>query len=91
MISAIVVGSVALSMVHVLMPNQWMPIAVIGKSEGWGRFRLGRVAALAGLSHSLSTMIIGVGVGLLGMKLASISVEAMSLAAASLFYGGNPG
>lgn len=68
MMSEILSLGVALSMVHVLMPKYWVPIAVIAKSEGWGRFRLRQVAALTGLSQSLGTMIIGVGVDLLGMK-----------------------
>lgn len=82
----IFVGSLALSIVHVLMPNHWMPIAVIGKGEGWEASKVRQVAALAGLSHSLSTIFIGVGVGLLGMKLAAISVDVMRLAAPSIFF-----
>ena len=62
-----------------------MRIAVIGKAEGWGRSKLRRVAVLAGTSHSLSTVLIGIAVGLLGMKLTTISLGAMRLVGPSLF------
>lgn len=85
MMVEILLGSVALSIIHIVIPNHWVPIAVIGKAEGWGRLQLRKVAAIAGISHSMSTVIIGVAVGLLGLKLTAISLGAMKLVGPSLF------
>lgn len=86
MLVEIFLGSLVLSIVHIVMPNHWVPIAVIGKAEGSDRGRLTRVAGLAGISHSLSTILIGVAVGLLGLRLAAISLGAMRLVGPSLFF-----
>ena len=69
-----------------MIPNHWMPIVIIGKGEGWEKSKLQKTAILAGASHSLSTILIGVAVGLLGMKLTTISMNAMKLVGPSLFF-----
>jgi len=86
MIFNIFLGSLVLSIIHILLPNHWVPIAVLGKAEGWKKSKLRKVTVLAGMSHSLSTILIGFGVGLLGLKLTTISLSAMRLVGPSLFF-----
>jgi nickel/cobalt exporter len=65
----IFIGSLILSLVHVSIPNHWIPIIAIGKSENWTQRRLTLVTLITGFSHTLSTVIIGIIVGFIGYKL----------------------
>jgi hypothetical protein len=66
----IFIGSLALSTIHALIPNHWLPIIAIGKTEGWSGKRSLWAAVITGAAHTLSTIIIGIAVGLAGYKLA---------------------
>ena len=81
----IFLGSLALSVVHFLIPNHWMPIVVMARSERWDQGRSLRIAALAGFSHTASSIIIGIAVGALGLKLTEVSKTAMELVAPVIF------
>ena len=45
MLLNIFLGSLGLSVVHFLIPNHWMPIVVMARSEGWDKGRSLRLAA----------------------------------------------
>jgi len=67
----IIVGSFLLSIIHASMPNHWLPLVIIGKTERWNRAETLGVTAIAGLAHVASTLIIGMLVGWLGYQLSS--------------------
>lgn len=68
-ITQIIIGAFSLSIVHASIPNHWLPLVALSKSEKWNeRFTMG-MTALAGFAHTLSTIIIGIIVGFLGYKL----------------------
>jgi len=60
-----------LSIIHASIPNHWLPLVAIGKAERWSRKETISVAAITGAAHTLSTIIIGIIVGLLGYQLSS--------------------
>ncbi|MBW4485682.1 MAG: hypothetical protein KME14_24400 [Tildeniella torsiva UHER 1998/13D] len=66
----IVLGTLALSLIHALIPGHWLPLVTVGKAEGWSRQETLWVTALAGSAHTVSTLLIGVAVGLLGYQFA---------------------
>jgi len=66
----IFIGSISLSLIHALIPNHWIPFVTIGKSERWTTTETLTTAAIAGIAHILSTVIIGIIVGFIGYKLA---------------------
>jgi len=65
----LIIGALALSLVHAAIPNHWIPLVAISRSEKWSPGQTRRITALAGLAHTASTVIIGILVGLLGHKL----------------------
>ncbi|MFQ6607388.1 MAG: hypothetical protein ACE5EE_02500 [Fidelibacterota bacterium] len=85
MLLNIFLGSLALSVVHFLIPNHWMPIVVMARSEGWDKGHSLRVAALAAFSHTASSIFIGVWVGALGVRLTEVSKSAMEMVAPVIF------
>jgi hypothetical protein len=67
----ILIGSILLSVVHASIPNHWMPLIAIGKTEKWSLKDTLSVTVITGIAHTLSTIIIGIIVGILGYKLSS--------------------
>ena len=65
----ILTGSLLLSLLHAVIPNHWLPVLAIGRKENWTINEVSRVTFLSGLAHALSTIIIGVIIGLLGLEL----------------------
>lgn len=71
----ILLGSLALSIIHALIPNHWMPLIAIGKTENWSRSETLRATVITGVAHTLSIILIGIVVGLFGYKFAATYVE----------------
>ena len=65
----IILGSLLLSIVHASIPSHWLPIIAISKTEKWNETETLKVTAITAFSHTLSTVIIGFIVGLIGYKL----------------------
>ncbi len=89
---SIIIGSLVLSVLHALIPNHWLPVLAISRKENWSIAQTTSVTLITGLSHALSTVIIGVVIGLVGLQLAdSISgfthiVAPIILVALGVFY-----
>ncbi len=67
----IFIGSLILSTIHALIPNHWLPLIAVGKTEKWTRNQTLWATAITGVAHTLSTIIIGIVVGLIGYKLSA--------------------
>ncbi len=67
---SVFIGSLALSLLHAVIPNHWLPLLAIGRKEGWGLGEVLRVTFVAGLAHAFSTVLIGVLLSLIGHELA---------------------
>lgn len=65
----LVMGSLLLSLVHAAIPNHWLPIVVIARAEKWNSREALWITALTGLAHASSTILVGIGIGLIGYKL----------------------
>ena len=64
-------ASLLLSVIHASIPNHWLPLIAIGKSENWMHSEIMFATVITGLAHTLSTVIIGIIVGVVGYKLSS--------------------
>jgi nickel/cobalt exporter len=67
----IFIGSLILSTIHALIPNHWLPLIAVGKTEKWTQHQTLWATVITGVAHTLSTIIIGIVVGLIGYKLAT--------------------
>jgi len=65
----LVIGSFSLSIVHALIPNHWIPMVLVGKTEGWSGKQTLWVTAIAGFAHVLSTISLGILIGTIGLNL----------------------
>jgi hypothetical protein len=67
----LLVGAViAVGVLHTLVPDHWVPIAVVARNLRWTRVQTARAAAVAGLGHTLSTLAIGLLAWFAGLALA---------------------
>lgn len=57
---ALLIAAVAaVGVLHTMVPDHWAPLAVLARGQGWSRARTARAAALAGLGHVSSTLLLG--------------------------------
>lgn len=63
------IGSLALSIIHALIPNHWIPLIAISKAEKWKMGETMFATFITAFFHLLSTIIIGVLIGFLGIKI----------------------
>lgn len=68
---SILVGSLLISLLHAVIPNHWLPVLAIGKKEGWTLGETTRITFIAGMAHVVSTVIIGILLGLIGGELSN--------------------
>jgi len=66
---SIIVGSFLISLLHAVIPNHWLPVLAIGKKKGWTLAETTRITFIAGMGHVVSTVIIGVLLGIIGSEL----------------------
>jgi putative Mn2+ efflux pump MntP len=64
-------GSILLSLIHSSIPNHWLPMVAIGKAEKWTLRETMLVTAISGFAHTLSTVIVGITIGIIGIRLSS--------------------
>jgi nickel/cobalt transporter (NicO) family protein len=67
----IFIGSLILSTIHALIPNHWLPLIAVSRTEKWTQNQTLWATLITGFAHTLSTIIIGIIVGLIGYKLSS--------------------
>lgn len=80
-----VLGALVVSLVHALMPDHWMPIVLISRTERWSDRETLWASILIVVPHMLSTIALGVFAGLVGFKLSALHDMVMSIIAPVVF------
>jgi nickel/cobalt transporter (NicO) family protein len=65
----IFIGSLLLSVIHALIPNHWIPLIALSKTEKWNNRETLKATFITGFSHTISTIIVGIAVGFAGIEL----------------------
>ncbi|MEO6836698.1 MAG: hypothetical protein ABI231_12445 [Candidatus Tumulicola sp.] len=66
----LIAAVVAVGVLHTLVPDHWVPIALVARQSRWSRAQTARAAFIAGLGHTLSTLAIGLVVWAAGLAFA---------------------
>jgi nickel/cobalt exporter len=77
-------GVFVLSLLHAAIPNHWAPVLAVARAERWPLRRAVGVTLVAGLAHVLSTVLLGLGLGLLGWRLSAHFSQFAAVAAPAL-------
>lgn len=67
---SILTGSLIISLLHAVIPNHWLPVVAIARKEGWSLSETLKITSVSGFSHVISTVIIGILLGIVGNELA---------------------
>ncbi|WP_375435005.1 hypothetical protein [uncultured Hymenobacter sp.] len=77
-------GVFLLSLLHAAIPNHWAPVLAVARAERWPLRRAVGVTMVAGLAHVLSTVLLGLALGLLGWRLSARFSQFAGVAAPAL-------
>lgn len=66
----LVLAVVGVGVFHTLVPDHWVPIALMARQSGWTRRRTAVAALIAGTGHVVSTLLIGLVVWFAGVAFA---------------------
>ncbi len=83
----LIIGSFVLSAIHVSIPNHWLPLVAINKAENWSRGETLGAASITAFAHTVSTILVGVVVGIIGYKLSATHETIARFAAPLILLG----
>lgn len=66
--SLLMAATVVLAVVHSILPDHWVPLAVVGRTQHWGLGRVARVSALAASGHVVASLALAGIVALIGLQ-----------------------
>lgn len=69
MVSQLIIGTLTISILHALIPSHWIPIIAFEKKFNWSRQQTLRITIISALAHALSTVLLGIAIGLLSFKI----------------------
>jgi nickel/cobalt transporter (NicO) family protein len=64
---ALIVAAAGVGLGHAILPDHWVPLAVLGRTRRYPLSRIARLSGLAGIAHVLVSIVLGaviVGIGL---------------------------
>jgi len=64
----LVVGAGTVGAIHSVLPDHWVPLAVVARAQNWTLLRLTRVSALAAAGHVVTSLAMGAVVALIGLQ-----------------------
>ncbi len=67
---------------HTVVPDHWAPIVVLARQQGWSVAHTSRSAALAGLGHVTTTLLLGALLWIIGASLAARYAHYVSVVSA---------
>jgi len=85
--TAVLIGAVLLSALHAALPNHWITMVMLSRAERWTHRESLFVTAIAGFTHTISTIVVGIFIGLAGWKLSQVAEVYMRVAAPAILAG----
>lgn len=80
-------GVAAVGVLHTLVPDHWMPIAILARQRGWSRAETALASVQAGIGHVGSTLLIGLAAWASGVAFAGRFGAVVDLASSLALVG----
>ena len=61
-------GAATVAVIHSLLPDHWVPLSVVARTQRWSLYRLARVSSLAAAGHVLASITLGGVVAVVGLQ-----------------------
>jgi nickel/cobalt exporter len=68
---ALIAAAAGVGLGHAILPDHWVPLAVIGRTQKYSLARVARLSTLAGIAHVLVSMLLGGIVIVVGLQFRS--------------------
>jgi nickel/cobalt exporter len=68
---ALVVAAAGVGLGHAILPDHWVPLGVLSRTNRYPLSRVARLAGLAGVAHVLVSLVIGAVIVVVGLQLRS--------------------
>jgi putative Mn2+ efflux pump MntP len=68
---AVLVAAASVGFAHAVLPDHWVPLALLGRTRRYPLTRVARLSALAGFAHVLVSLVLGGVVVAVGLELRS--------------------
>ena len=82
---SILAGAFLVSAAHAILPDHWLPMILISRAEKWSQAETLWITALVTIPHLVSTILLGLLVGLIGFRLSATYEALMEIVAPSMF------
>lgn len=63
----LIVASAGVAVVHSIMPDHWVPLAIVARSNRWSLWRTAKVSLLAAVGHTVISVLLGLLVAAVGL------------------------
>lgn len=80
-------STVLLALMQTLIPNHWLPLIALSKSEKWEKSTLETTTSISACAHVLGTLLLGIPFGLAGTRLSHEYENLIHLAAPVFLIG----
>src|SRR5690349_1213015 len=61
-------AAAAVAILHSIMPDHWVPLAVVARTQRWSLLHVGRISLLASLGHVITSLIFGGIIAAIGLQ-----------------------
>lgn len=68
----LLLAAAAVAALHSVLPDHWVPLAVVARAQRWGPFRTLRVSGLAAAGHVVTSLVLAAVVALVGLRFQSL-------------------
>jgi nickel/cobalt transporter (NicO) family protein len=68
---ALLIAAAGVAVGHAVLPDHWLPLAVLGRTRSYPLGRIARISGLAGLAHVLVSVVLGAVIIVVGLQFGS--------------------
>lgn len=76
---AVLAAAAGVALGHAVLPDHWVPLAVLGRTRRYPIRHVARLSFLAGIAHVALSLVLGAGIILIGLQLRSLVEGAQNL------------
>ncbi|HKW23688.1 MAG TPA: hypothetical protein VJO13_20070, partial [Ktedonobacterales bacterium] len=58
----------SVALLHSILPDHWVPLAVVARTQRWGLLRVARISTLASVGHVLTSVALGGVIAVVGLQ-----------------------
>ncbi len=69
--AALLLAAAGVGFGHAILPDHWLPLAVLGRARGYPAARVARLSGLAGVAHVLVSIVLGAVIVAVGLQFRS--------------------